>query len=108
MALCSLTSVNTQITELIPPTLRALGNIVAGEDRHTQAALDAGLLAVPSLVEIFTDPPTAAVRKEVLWMLSNVAAGTPTQMHALASSEWLARIMYALRHYDAKAQVEGE
>jgi importin subunit alpha-1 len=63
----------------IPPTLRTLGNIVTGSDRHTQAALDAGLLR--ELVKLLKNVK-ASVRKEAAWALSNITAGTKEQIAA--------------------------
>lgn len=60
------------------PALRALGNIVSGNDSQTQAVVDAGVL--PALVPLLSHPKKN-IRKETCWMLSNIAAGTLTQLN---------------------------
>eukprot|EP01037_Dinobryon_pediforme_P016663 gene16663-16843_t len=62
------------------PALRALGNIVSGNDSQTQAVVDAGVL--PALVPLLSHPKKN-IRKETCWMLSNIAAGTLTQLNQL-------------------------
>lgn len=68
------------MSKCVPPCLRTLGNIVTGEDKHTQAALDAGLLR--ELVQLF-EHQKMSIRKEVAWTCSNITAGTKEQIGAL-------------------------
>lgn len=60
------------------PALRIAGNIVSGDENDTQRMLDAGLLNV--IAEIY---PRASEswKKEILWIISNVTAGTPKQIN---------------------------
>jgi len=54
---------------VVLPAVRALGNIVTGEDTETQTVIDAGIL--PSLHILLTHKD-AAIRKETCWTLSNI------------------------------------
>jgi hypothetical protein len=69
---------------IVTPALRALGNIVTGNDAQTQAVLDSG--AISAFCSVMNHPKKI-VRKETCWALSNVAAGTPSQVEALISVE---------------------
>lgn len=68
---------------LLVPALRTLGNFVTGNETQTQVAIDAGLL--PALVPLLSHS-RKNVRKEALWVLSNVAAGTAAQLKSLCST----------------------
>ncbi|GBG33431.1 Importin subunit alpha [Hondaea fermentalgiana] len=84
------------MSKCVPPCLRTLGNIVTGEDKHTQAAIDAGLLR--ELQELFQHPKMS-IRKEVAWTCSNVTAGTKEQIGALLAMPGLPEAMVdALEH----------
>jgi hypothetical protein len=50
---------------------------------------------------------TAMVRKELLWLVSNVAAGTGEQAELVYKSDWVIVAIDALRDGDTKQQVEG-
>ena len=67
-------------TNIITPALRTVGNIVSGNDQHTQAALDAGLI---KQMPVLLQSPKRAIRKEACWVLSNVAAGTQAQIQTV-------------------------
>jgi hypothetical protein len=62
---------------IVTPALRAVGNIVSGNDKQTQSVLDAGLIKqMPLLLQ----SPKKGIRKEACWVLSNIAAGTQSQI----------------------------
>ena len=67
-------------SQLLTPTVRCLGNFISGDNKQTQAVLDAGILKniVPLL-----ECNRATIRKETCWLLSNVAAGTYQQIESL-------------------------
>mmetsp|Transcript_66983 Transcript_66983/g.187211 ORF Transcript_66983/g.187211 Transcript_66983/m.187211 type:complete len:629 (+) Transcript_66983:115-2001(+) len=66
------------------PALRAVGNVVTGNDALTQAAIDAG--ALPALQTLLGNTTVMSLRKEVCWSVSNVAAGTEYQIQAVIDS----------------------
>jgi importin subunit alpha-6/7 len=68
------------------PALRIVGNIVSSVDRHTQAAIDAGLLT--ALLPLLRSG-RKNVRREACWAVSNVAAGTHAQITSLLSTPGL-------------------
>lgn len=61
------------ISEVRKPALRVLGDVVAGTDASTQVILDSGIL---QKIEPLLDNPDSNTRKEAVWLLSNVTAGT--------------------------------
>ena len=68
---------NSMDTKLITPTIRVVGNILAGDDRMTQMCIDAG--AIPYLENLLASSNQMVV-KETLWCLSNIAAGDVSQI----------------------------
>jgi hypothetical protein len=64
--------------------------VVTGNDAQTQSALDAGVLAH---VAALLASPRKAIRKETCWLVSNVAAGTPPQIAAVASDAALLKLV---------------
>lgn len=62
---------------LVKPSIRALCNLVEADEETTQMALDGGLL---NAFLTWFDHPQADIRTDILWGLSNVAAGTPAQV----------------------------
>eukprot|EP00750_Incisomonas_marina_P029535 INCI7190.2.p1 GENE.INCI7190.2~~INCI7190.2.p1 ORF type:complete len:519 (+),score=117.82 INCI7190.2:90-1646(+) len=65
------------------PALRTIGNIVTGNDKQTQAAIEAGAIgAVAGLLS----SDKASIRKEAIWAISNVAAGNAAQVNTVAAT----------------------
>lgn len=70
-------------SDLQVPAIRTLGNIASTDDAElTQSVLDFGLL--DTLLPL-VDSPEFLIRKEVMWTLSNVTAGTLSQLAAFLS-----------------------
>lgn len=67
-------------TALITPALRTLGNFVSGTESQTQAVLDADVLKV---VVPLLNHQKKNIRKETCWLLSNIAAGSMSQINQL-------------------------
>lgn len=65
---------------ILTPAVRVLGNFVSGEDEETQAVIDAGVLDNMNRLLTF---PKRGIRKETCWLLSNIAAGTKSQINQL-------------------------
>ena len=59
------------------PALRACGNIATGTDTQTTALLQSGVLA--PLKKVIQSTEMLNIKKEALWLISNVAAGTKEQ-----------------------------
>lgn len=65
---------------VLTPALRTIGNIVTGDDKQTQAVLDAGALQVfPALLT----HSKSNLQKEAAWTLSNITAGNHDQIQAV-------------------------
>ena len=63
------------------PALRAIGNIVTGNDVQTQQVIDNG--ALPYLKKLF-DHTKSQIVKEAAWAVSNIAAGNANQIQVIA------------------------
>lgn len=57
--------------------LRAVGNIVTGDDVQTQIVLNCS--ALPCLLHLLGQPKES-IRKEACWTVSNITAGNPLQI----------------------------
>jgi len=86
------------------PVLRAVGNIVTGNDKQTQEMISHGLLALllPMLVS-----PKRSVRKEACWTISNVTAGTPTQIESVITANMIPSLINVLRTDEFNVQKEA-
>ena len=67
-------------SSLVIPALRTIGNIVSGNDQQTQVMLDLNVL--PLLLKLMSHPKKN-VRKEAMWTLSNITAGTESQVESV-------------------------
>ena len=66
--------------KLITPALRTLGNFVTGNAEQTQTVIDSGVMEVALKL---LQNEKRSVRKETCWLLSNISAGTQSQIGAL-------------------------
>ena len=62
-----------QSLSVVSPALKAVSNIVTGNDSHTQAVLDCGGIA--AIASLLADDDTT-VQKDACWAFSNIAAGS--------------------------------
>lgn len=60
------------------PALRAVGNIVTGDDVQTQTIIDHQ--ALPCLLNLLTNTHKKSIKKEACWTISNITAGTNNQI----------------------------
>ena len=63
------------------PAIRVAGNFVSGDKEDTQLMLDGGLVQV--LNSVLSFPLKDEMKREILWIISNVAAGTSKQIRIL-------------------------
>lgn len=68
------------------PTIRALGNIVAGTDHHAAQVLRSGYL---EQILPLCSHESRMVKKDVYWTISNFAAGTAEQIAAVMNTPGL-------------------
>jgi hypothetical protein len=75
------------------PALRVIGNFICGNDRQTQAAVEAGALG--ALLPLLSHP-RRNIKREAAWAVSNVAAGTQAQLAAVMAQPGLMAAVVAL------------
>lgn len=73
------------------PALRAVGNVIAGDDVHTRLALDSGVM--PHLKRLLTHP-RQSVRREACWAISN----TTDHLTFIIDHEIVPRVIHILRN----------
>jgi hypothetical protein len=62
---------------VVSAALRAVGNIVTGDDVQTQVILNCS--ALPCLLHLLASP-RESIRKEACWTISNITAGNRQQI----------------------------
>lgn len=65
---------------VVSAALRAVGNIVTGDDVQTQVILNCS--ALPSLLHLLGSAKES-VRKEACWTISNITAGNRQQIQVI-------------------------
>lgn len=65
---------------VVSAALRAVGNIVTGDDSQTQAIINCSVL--PCLHNLLTTGKES-IRKETCWTISNITAGNKDQIQVL-------------------------
>ncbi|KAA3682121.1 importin subunit alpha-2, partial [Paragonimus westermani] len=89
---------------LISPALRAVGNLVVGNDEQTQTVLDAGLLPyVPALLNV----DKSNIVKETCWLVSNITAGNVGQIQAVIDHNIVPCVLEVLRKGEFRIQKEA-
>jgi hypothetical protein len=78
----------------VVPALRAIGNMIAGCNFATQAAVDAGAI---QLLLVATSHERPAICKESFWALSNICAGTLPQIQAAIDAGVLSLLKKTLK-----------
>eukprot|EP00357_Protocruzia_adherens_P002483 CAMPEP_0115012118 /NCGR_PEP_ID=MMETSP0216-20121206/24509_1 /TAXON_ID=223996 /ORGANISM="Protocruzia adherens, Strain Boccale" /LENGTH=532 /DNA_ID=CAMNT_0002381039 /DNA_START=309 /DNA_END=1907 /DNA_ORIENTATION=+ len=87
------------------PALRACGNIITGLDKHTQTMLNFGVL---SQLSHLIGGKKKNLKKEALWTLSNIAAGTATQVTMLLQNrDILLNLRGCCKHPDVDVSREA-
>lgn len=68
-------------TKVVSPSLRIVGNIVAGDNDETQYVLNCHALGC--LYHLIHNVPKKSILKEVVWILSNITAGNKQQIESV-------------------------
>lgn len=79
-------------TRVAAAALRATGSVAAGNNDQTEALVQAG--GVPIYRDLLAHPSRGLAR-EAAWILSNVTAGTPSQIQAVMDGQAVAALIQA-------------
>lgn len=91
-------------TNIIIPTLRLLGAFIASNAKLTQSVCDSGALDIfPHLL----NHHNKRIRKEVCWMVSNIAAGTLIQVETLVMKNYLPILTQVYKNDEPEIQKEA-
>ena len=69
---------------IVHPALRVIGNVLTGKPEHVEAALEAG--ALENLIHL-AKRGKGALRKEIMWALSNVCADSAVSVERFLRSD---------------------
>lgn len=83
--------------------MRLLGAFVCGNAKLTQSVVDSGALdMLPKLM----GHPNKKIRKDVCWVISNIAAGTQLQLEALVLKNYLPRLIAVFKEDEPEIKKE--
>ena len=91
------------VPSAVTPALRAVGNLVTGDDLQTQTVLNCS--ALPCLLAPLGSQKEG-IRKEVCWALSNITAGNKQQIQAVIDANVLPPLIQQLSN--AEFDIRGE
>lgn len=86
------------------PALRAVGNIVTGDDHQTQVIMQCGVL--PSLQKLLSHAKKA-IRKESCWTISNITAGNRDQIQEVINHGLIPPVVHLLQTGDFDIKKEA-
>lgn len=93
-----------QCNNVISSALRAVGNIVTGDDAQTQVILNCN--ALPALFQLLNAEKDTIV-KEACWTISNIAAGNTQQIQAIIESNIFPLLINILSTAEYKTRKEA-
>lgn len=72
------------------PIIVTIGNIVTGNEEQTNAVITSGLLHfLHPIFYLYENTKTPVIRKDICWLISNITAGTPSQIQFILESDLL-------------------
>ncbi|KAK6055712.1 Armadillo/beta-catenin-like repeat protein [Cooperia oncophora] len=90
---------------MVAPALRVLGNMSTGNDELTQCVVD--LKTLDEIIPLSERSRSTTVVKECCWLVSNIIAGTQSQIQAVIDAGIMPFIIEVLRSGDFKCQFEA-
>ncbi|EPB77968.1 Armadillo/beta-catenin-like repeat protein [Ancylostoma ceylanicum] len=90
---------------MVAPALRVLGNMSTGNDELTQCVVD--LNTLDEIIPLSERSKSTTVVKECCWLISNIIAGTNSQIQAVIDAGIMPFIIEVLRSGDFKCQFEA-
>ncbi|POM69169.1 Importin alpha-2 subunit [Phytophthora palmivora] len=91
-------------SSILTPALRAVGNIVTGNEQQTQLMLD--LAVLPRLVPLLKHEKKL-IRKETCWVISNITAGTSSQIQEVIDANVIPPLLFQLMSVEFDVRKEA-
>lgn len=95
---------NSNEVSVITPALRAIGNIVTGDDSQTQCILDHGAL---SAFHNLLKHHKINIQKEAAWTISNITAGNTQQIQQVIDQQLLPPVLDILTKVSQHVAIDG-
>lgn len=89
---------------IVKAALRAVGNIVTGDDAQTQVILNSG--ALPHILHLLSSEKES-IRKEASWTISNITAGNRQQIQAVIEANIFPTLIHILKNDEFKTRKEA-
>ncbi|XP_057812675.2 importin subunit alpha isoform X2 [Cryptomeria japonica] len=91
-------------SNVLIPALRAVGNMVTGDNIQTQIVIDNQVL--PYILPILSNNLKKNIKKEACWMISNIVAGHKEQIQAVIDANIIPPLMSLLQNaeFDIKKE----
>lgn len=89
---------------IVKAALRAVGNIVTGDDVQTQVILNSG--ALPHILHLLSSEKES-IRKEASWTISNITAGNRQQIQAVIDAQIFPVLIHILKNDEFKTRKEA-
>uniref|UniRef100_A0A671WA71 Importin subunit alpha n=1 Tax=Sparus aurata TaxID=8175 RepID=A0A671WA71_SPAAU len=90
--------------KVVSPALRAVGNIVTGDDLQTQVILNCS--ALQSLLHLLSSPKES-IKKEACWTISNITAGNRAQIQMVIDAGLLPPLITILQVAEFRTRKEA-
>ncbi|XP_019523830.1 PREDICTED: importin subunit alpha-6 isoform X2 [Hipposideros armiger] len=90
--------------KVVSPALRAVGNIVTGDDIQTQVILNCS--ALPCLLHLLSSPKES-IRKEACWTVSNITAGNRAQIQSVIDANIFPVLIEILQKAEFRTRKEA-
>ncbi|KAF3436511.1 hypothetical protein FNV43_RR23603 [Rhamnella rubrinervis] len=90
---------------VVIPALRAVGNIVTGDDMQTQCIINHQVL--PPLFNLLTQHCKKSIKKEACWTISNITAGNVNQIQAVIEAGIIPPLIYLLQNAEFEIKKEA-